>query len=51
MYNVTTWYNPILTTDSLWPVWADTDMLENVDILTLALDSLWPIQAVRGGFI
>ena len=51
MYNVMTWYDPILTPDSLWPVWADTDMLENVDILTLAPDSLWPIRAGRGGFI
>ena len=45
------WYNPILTPDSLWPVWADTDMPENVDILTLTLDGLWPVRTGRGGFI
>ena len=43
------WYNLILTPDSLWPVWADTDMSENVDILTLTLDSLWPVQGARSG--
>ena len=31
------WYNLILTPDSLWLVWADTDMSENVDILTLSI--------------
>ena len=49
MYNVMTWYNPILTPDSLWPVWADTDMLETLDILTLAPDSCGPSRQVEVG--
>ena len=36
IYNMMTWYNLILTPHSLWPVWADTDMSENVVILSLA---------------
>ena len=39
------WYNPILTPDSLWLVWADTEMSEHVDILTLTPDSLWPVRS------
>ena len=35
------WYNPILAPDSLWLVWAGTDMSKYVDILTLTPDSLW----------
>ena len=49
MYNKMKWYNPILTLDSLWPVWADTEMSENVNILTLTLDSLWPVRAATSG--
>ena len=43
------WYNLRLTPDSLCPVWADTDMSENVDILTLTPDRLWPIRAATSG--
>ena len=43
------WYNPILAPDSLWPVWADTDMIESVDILTLTPDSLWLVLAGTSG--
>ena len=43
------WYNPILTPDSLWPVWADTEMSENVGILTLTPDSLWAVGAETSG--
>ena len=48
-YNMVKWHNPILAPDSLWPVWADTDMSENVGMLTLTLDSLWAVQAVTSG--
>ena len=44
-YNMMKWVNPMLAPDSLGPVWADTDMYKNVDILTLRLDSLWAVQA------
>ena len=43
------WYNPILTPESLWLVWADSDMSENVNILTLTPDGLWPVQAATSG--
>ena len=42
-------YNPILTPDSLWTVWADTEVYKNVDILTLTPDSLWPVRAAASG--
>ena len=48
-YNMMKWHNPILALDSLWPVWADTDMSMNVDILTLTPDSLWALQADTSG--
>ena len=38
IYNMMKLYNPV-TPDSLWPVWADTDMSEHVDILTLTPDN------------
>ena len=44
-YNMMKWHNPILAPDSLWLVWADTDMFVNVDILTLTPDSLWAVRA------
>ena len=43
------WYNPTLTPDSLWLVWADTELSDNLDILTLTLDRLWPVQAATSG--
>ena len=43
------WDNPILTPDSLWLVWADNDMPENVGILTLTPDSLWAVWADTSG--
>ena len=49
MYNMTKWYNPILTPDSLWLVWATTEVSKNVDILTLTPDSLWPVRAAKSG--
>ena len=48
-YYMMKWYNPIQTQDSLWPVWADTDMSVNVYILTLTPDSLWVAQAATSG--
>ena len=49
IYNMMKWYNTLLTPDSLWPVWADTDMSDHVDILTLTPDSLWPVWAAISG--
>ena len=48
-YNLMKWDNLMLASDSLWPVWAETDISEHVDILTLTSDSLLAVWADTRG--